>query len=258
MRYNVNGEIMSNIKKVLGCLRKADNDYNLITDGDKICVGISGGKDSSVLLYCLYLYQKFSRKKYQLIPIYCDLGFGDNNINELIEYFRQFDLEIIIYSTQIKEILELHLTEEEKYECSLCSKLKKGAIIEAAKKYGCNKLAFGHHSDDAVETLFMNMIHGGRLATFLPDMYLSRMDINLIRPLIYSYESDISKTIKDLKIPIVKSNCINDGNTERENIKNLLENIYNIYKCRENFQLMLRNYKKVQIFKPKEKESIIK
>ncbi|MDI9540546.1 MAG: ATP-binding protein [Bacillota bacterium] len=247
---------MSNIKKVLGCLRKADNDYNLISDGDKICVGISGGKDSSVLLYCLFLYQKFSQKRYQLIPIYCDMGFGENNIDELIEYFRKLNIEIIKYPTEIKDILQLHLTKDGKYECSLCSKLRKGAIVEAAKNYGCNKLAFGHHSDDAVETLFMNMIHGGRLATFLPDMYLSRMDINLIRPLIYAYESDISKTVNDLKIPIVNSGCSNDGNTERDNIKNLLENIYDIYKCKENFQLMLRNYKKVQIFKPEEKESI--
>lgn len=256
MRYNICGETMSNIKKVLGCLRRADNDYNLINENDKICVGISGGKDSSVLLYCLYLYQRFSQKNYQLVPIYCDMGFGDNNIDELIEFFRQFNLEIIKYPTQIKEILQLHLTKEGKYECSLCSKLRKGAIIEAAKEYGCNKVAFGHHSDDAVETLFMNMIHGGRIATFLPDIYLSRMDIKLIRPLVYAFESDISKAINDLKIPIVNSGCINDGNTERDNIKKLLDDIYNTYKCRETFQLMLRNYKKVQIFEPKEKESI--
>ncbi len=255
MRYNIRGEIMSNIKKVLGCLRKADNDYNLISDGDRICVGISGGKDSSVLLYCLYLYQRFSKKNYQLVPIYCDMGFGENRINELLVYFRQFDLEIIKYPTRIKEILQLHLTKEGRFECSLCAKLRKGAIIEAAKEYGCNKLAFGHHSDDAVETLFMNMIHGGRLATFLPDMYLSRMNINLIRPLIYAYENDIAKAVRDLKIPIVTSGCSNDGNTERDNIKKLLNDIYDTYNCQENFQLMLRNYKKVQIFSPKEKES---
>ncbi|MGI6608182.1 MAG: tRNA lysidine(34) synthetase [Erysipelotrichaceae bacterium] len=247
---------MSSIKKVLGCLRKADNDYNLISDGDKICIGISGGKDSSVLLYCLYLYQKFSQKNYQLFPIYCNMGFGKNNIDKLIEYFRQFDLEIIKYPTQINEILRLHLTKEGKFECSLCAKLRKGAIIDAAKKYGCNKVAFGHHSDDAVETLFMNMIHGGRLATFLPDIYLSKMNINLIRPLIYAYENDISKTAADLKIPIVESGCSNDGNTERDNIKKLLADIYHTYKCRKNFQLMLRNYKKVQLFKPTKKESI--
>ncbi|HQB33096.1 MAG TPA: tRNA 2-thiocytidine(32) synthetase TtcA, partial [Erysipelotrichaceae bacterium] len=103
--------------------------------------------------------------------------------------------------------------------------------------------------------LFMNMIHGGRLATFLPDMYLSRMNINLIRPLIYAYENDIAKAVRDLKIPIVTSGCSNDGNTERDNIKKLLNDIYDTYNCQENFQLMLRNYKKVQIFSPKEKES---
>ncbi len=245
---------MSAIKKVLGCLRKADNDYELINENDRICVGISGGKDSTMLLYCLYLYQRFSQKNYQIIPIYCDIGF-ENNIDELIQYFRKLNIEIIKYPTQIKEILQLHLTKDGKYECSLCSKLKKGAIIEAAKKYNCNKLAFGHHSDDAVETLFMNMIHGGRLATFLPDIYLSRMDINLIRPLVYAYKKDISKAIHDLNIPIINSGCINDGNTERDNIRKLLDNIYSIYNCQDTFQLMLRNYKKVQIFKPKEKDS---
>lgn len=241
---------MKYMKKVLGALRKADNDYNLISDGDKICVGISGGKDSTTLLYCLKLYQMFSKKNYQIVPIYCHMGFSDNNINDLVDYLKTLDLELIIYPTKINDILQLNLDKNGKQECSLCSRLRKGAIINAAKEYGCNKLAFGHHNDDAVETLFMNMIHGGRIATFKPKTYLERSDITLIRPLIYAYESDIIKIANDLKFPIIKSGCKNDGNTEREEMKKLLNELYHKYKCKDNFSLMLRNYSKVELFKP--------
>lgn len=244
---------MKYLKKVLGSLRKADNDFDLIKDGDRICVGISGGKDSSTLLYCLYLYQKFSKKNYELVPIYCDMNFKENNIDELVEYFKQYNLDIIKYPTKISDILNLNLTDEGKMQCSLCSRLRKGAIINACKEYNCNKLAFGHHNDDAVETLFMNMIHGGRIATFKPNTYLERSEITLIRPLIYAYETDIIKVANNLNFPIVKSGCTNDGNTERANMKEMLNKMYHQYHCKENFSLMLRNYKKIELFKPKEK-----
>jgi len=241
---------MKVVKKVLGCLRKADQDYNLINDGDKICVGISGGKDSSTLLYCLHLYKMFSKKNYEIVPIYCHMGFADNNIDDLIEHFRNYDIEIIKYDTQISDILNLHKEDNGKISCSLCSRLRRGAIINAAKQYGCNKLAFGHHSDDAVETLFMNMIHGGRIATFKVDTHLERQDIHLIRPLIYVYENDIRKMANELEFPIIKSGCTNDGNSERQEMKEMLQEMYHKYHCRDNFQLMLRNDEKVDLFHP--------
>lgn len=246
---------MKNLKKVLGSLRRADNDYELIENGDKICVGISGGKDSSTLLYCLYLYQMFSKKRYEIVPIYCDMGFKENNIDELVEYFKQYDLNIIKYPTKISDILNLNLTDDGKLSCSLCSRLRKGAIINACKEYGCNKLAFGHHNDDAVETLFMNMIHGGRIATFKPKTFLERSGITLIRPLIYAYETDIIKVAQSQDFPIVKSGCTNDGNTERAVMKDMLNEMYHKYHCKENFSLMLRNYSKVELFKPKDSEN---
>ncbi|MGN1398381.1 MAG: tRNA 2-thiocytidine biosynthesis TtcA family protein [Erysipelotrichaceae bacterium] len=241
---------MKYIKKVLGSLRKADNDYGLIENGDRICVGISGGKDSTTLLYCLKLYQMFSKKEYQLIPIYCDMGFSKHNIEPLQQYVSSLGLKLIVFPTEISEILKLNLDKNGRQSCSLCSRLRKGAIINAAKQYNCNKLAFGHHNDDAVETLFMNMIHGGRIATFKPLTYLERSDITLIRPLIYSYESDIINVAKYLDFPIIKSGCYNDGNSERAEMKQLLNQFYHKYKCKDNFSLMLRNYTKVELFKP--------
>ncbi len=242
---------MKSLKRVLGCVRKADEDYGLIENGDKICVGISGGKDSSVLLYNLYLYQKFSGKQYDLMGIYCDLGFGNEGIENVAAFFAKYDIPVYIYPTQISEILDLHRDADGKLECSLCSKLRKGAIIRAAKEYGCNKIAFGHHNDDALETLLMNMIHGGRVATFKPKTYLERSEVDLIRPLIYAYENDIIKVAQQLEIPISKNLCGNDGVTEREEMKKLLKQIYHQYpQAKDNFALMLRNSEQVELFKP--------
>ena len=246
---------MKYIKKVLGSLRKADNDYKLIENGDRICVGISGGKDSTTLLYCLKLYQMFSKKEYELIPIYCNMGFSNNDIKPLEQYISSIGLKLIVYPTSISDILDLNLDKNGKQSCSLCSRLRKGAIINAAKQYNCNKLAFGHHNDDAVETLFMNMIHGGRIATFKPLTYLERSKVTLIRPLIYAYESDIINVSKYLNFPIIKSGCKNDGNSERAQMKQLLNQLYHQYKCKDNFSLMLRNYTIVDLFKPSSEDT---
>lgn len=240
---------MRTLKKVLGSLRNADNDFDLIQDGDKIAVGISGGKDSSLLLYNLYLYKKFSQKNYEIIGIYADLNFNkNNNIDNLINYFAQYDIKIIKYQTQIYDILKIHQQNDGSLECSLCAKLRRGAIVNAAKEYGCNKLALGHHNDDAVETLFMNMIHGGRIATFQPKAFLEKSQITMIRPLIYAYEKDIENVCQQLAIPIISSECPNDGNTERQDMKDMLNDIYKKYNCHDNFSLMLKNKKQLQLF----------
>jgi tRNA(Ile)-lysidine synthase TilS/MesJ len=242
---------MKSVKKVLGCLRKADRDYELINDGDRICVGVSGGKDSSVLLYCLHLYRQFSHKNYQIVPVYCDMGFGNEGIEEIRDYFRRYDLELFIHQTQIADILKLHPTNAGKISCSLCSRLRKGAIINAAKELGCNKLALAHHNDDALETLFMNMIHGGKVATFKPKTFLERSGMILIRPLVYAYEKDIIRFSQQLEMPISKNLCGNDGNTERQRIKQLLKSIYHQYpEARDNFELMLRNDRQFCLFNP--------
>jgi len=242
---------MNTLKRVLGSLRRADNDYQLIQDGDKIAIGISGGKDSSLLLYCMHLYQKFSKKDYKVIGLYIDLGFGAEDMTPLVEWFRPYGVEIRTEKSQIAQILDLHRDKKGRIECSLCSQFKKAAVINAAKRLGCNKVGFAHHVDDALETLLMNAIHGGRLATFEPKMLLERSQVTFIRPLIYARENDIAHTVKDLGIPIIRSNCPNDGNTERQQMKLMLKQLYHCYpSARDNLPKMLHNPDQLKLWTP--------
>ena len=243
------------MKKILAQIRKADSMFNLIEDKDKIAVGLSGGKDSSLLLYSLYLYkflyENTYHKTFEIIGVHIDLGFGEEDITTLLEWFSQYPIEIYQEESKIKDILELNL-HKDKIDCSLCSTLKKGAVIRKAKQLGCNKVAFAHHADDAIETLFLNMIYGGRIATFDPKMYLTNSQVTFIRPFCLSYESDISKTCKKLEIPIVKSGCPNDGYTKRQEIKELLHSIYHTYpQAKENFLLSLYNKDKLNLYMDK-------
>lgn len=240
------------VRKILAQIRKTDELFNLIEDKDKIAIGLSGGKDSSLLLYMLYLYKFLFKntynKDFDIIGIHIDLNFGEDNFNPLLDWFKQYPIEIVTEQSKIKDILELNL-HKDKIDCSLCSTLKKGAVIKSAKKLGCNKVAFAHHGDDAIETLFLNMIYGGRIATFDPKMYLDNSQITFIRPFALSFESEITKACKKLNIPIIKSGCPNDGNTQRQEIKNLLHSIYREYpQAKDNFLLSLYNEDKLNLY----------
>ena len=182
---------------VLGCLKKADIDYNLIKDGDKIAIGISGGKDSMVLALALHLYKRFSQKQYDIIAIHVQMGFPCQDFTKIEEFFKNNNIEYheVPSTPMIYEVLKRNLTNKGKLPCSICSKMKKAAICQAANQFNCNKVAFAHHADDAIETFMMNAIYGGRLATFLPKMELTRENITFIRPLIYCREQIIKKTI---------------------------------------------------------------
>lgn len=227
--------------------------FSLIEDKDRIGVGLSGGKDSSLLLYTLYLYRFLYRntyhKSFDIVGIHMNLNFGEDDFTPLLAWFKQYPIEIYLEDSKIKDILELNKTKKDKIDCSLCSTLKKGAVIKCAKKLACNKVAFAHHGDDAIETLFMNMINGGRIATFDPKMYLNNSDMTFIRPFCLSFESDIFKTCKQLNIPLIKSGCPNDGYTQRQEIKELLHSIYHKYpKAKENFLLSLHNKDQLNLF----------
>jgi len=240
------------VKKVLATIRKADQMFSLIDDGDKIGVGLSGGKDSSLLLYCLYLYrflfQNTYHKTFEIVGIHIDLNFGEQDFTPLNEWLTKYPIEVHQEKSKIQDILNSNL-HKGKIDCSLCSTLKKGAVIKTAKELGCNKVAFAHHGDDAIETLLMNMIHGGRVATFDPKMYLTNSEITFIRPFCLTFESDIAKTCKELEIPIVKSGCPNDGYTQRQEMKELLHSIYHKYPgSKENFLLSLYNKEQLNLF----------
>ena len=234
---------------ILGDIRKADQDYHLIDDGDRIAVGVSGGKDSMVLLTALHMYSKFADRNFEVVGIHIKLGFPNMDFSEVVAFCRQQGITFYQYDSQVYEILKRNPDKEGNIKCSLCSKFKKATVIDAAKKLNCTKVAFGHHSDDAVETLLMNAIHGGKLATFLPKMYMSRNDTTFIRPLVYSYESDILSALERNQIPFVKSTCPNDGYTERQAMKDMLQEFYRSYPmAQKNFIRMLYNEDQVELW----------
>ena len=243
------------MKKILSCVRKADEMFSLIEDKDKIAVGLSGGKDSSLLLYALYLYrflyQNTYNKTFDIIGIHIDLNFGEQDFAPLREWFSRYPIEIIEEKSKIKDILELN-QHKGRISCSVCSTLKKGAVVRKAKELGYEKIAFAHHGDDALETMLMNMIYGGRIATFDPKMFLTETKTNFIRPFCLCFESEIANTAKQLEIPIIKSGCPNDGYTKRQDMKEMLHHIYHEYPmAKENFLYSLYNKEHFNLYMSK-------
>ncbi|MDY2727690.1 MAG: ATP-binding protein [Candidatus Onthovivens sp.] len=243
---------MKGIRVLLASIRKADKDFNLISSGDKIVVGISGGKDSMALIYSLFLYKKFSKCEFELYPVIIDLGFPCFEVSTLEKYISSLGLKLeILHEKQVFQILQIQQEKQKlpHLPCSICSRMKKAIINKYAEKIGANKVSFAHHKDDAIETLFLNEIYGGRIATFSPKMFLSNDQITFIRPFIYAGEKDIVKTIKEENIPTFTAKCPNDKHTKRQEIKEILNNIYQKYpSSEENFLSMLQNYNKQDIF----------
>lgn len=243
------------VKKILGAIRKADQDYHLIDDQDTVAIGISGGKDSMVLAYGLYLYQKWcikgNIKSFDLFAIHLDLNFGPCDMQPIETWFNQLSIPYFDIKTQIYDMLLLHKTNNDVIPCSLCSKFKKGAMVLESKKRGATKVAFAHHMDDAIETVLLNWIYGGRIATFDPKMFLSDQQIMFIRPLIYARETEVSIALDQAKIPVVGSGCPVDKTTKRESIKKLVATIESTFpSARINLPKGLTNLDKVHLFPP--------
>ncbi len=221
----VKGLIMNEMKRLHSFVRRAVDDYNMIEDGDRIAVGISGGKDSLTLLATLAELRRFYPKKFEIVAITVDMGFegaglGKCDFSEVRELARRLHIDYRIVKTDIAKII--FNVRREPNPCSLCAKMRRGSLHAEAVAAGCNKVALGHHYDDAVETFIMNLFFEGRLGCFSPVSYLSRRDITLIRPLIYATEKDVEYFARKRTLPIVKSPCPEDKATERENVKQLL------------------------------------
>ena len=212
------------LQQVLSYVRKAVDDYHMIADGDKIAVGISGGKDSLTLLYALHGLRRFYPQKFDIHAVTVDLGFGNLDLSR-IESICADELQIpyTIVKTDIADII--FDQRKESNPCSLCAKMRKGALNEAIKKEGCNKVAYAHHKDDVVETMLMSLIYEGRFHTFSPVTYLVRMDLTVIRPLMYMNEADVIGFVNKNQVPVVKSPCPADGYTKREYVKQLLKKL---------------------------------
>ncbi len=208
------------LQHLLSYTRRAIQDYDMIQSGDKIAIGISGGKDSLTLARALKDLQRFYPKNFSLHAITISLGFDNFDTTKLKEYFKALDIPYAIYETQIADIV--FKERKETNPCSLCSKMRKGALLDISKQLGCNKIALGHNKDDINETLLMSLFYEGRIHTMSPVTYLDKSHITLIRPLIYAPEADIRSFSKKNELPVLKSPCPADGQTKREYIKQLI------------------------------------
>lgn len=211
------------LQQVLSYIRRAVDDYQMIETNDHIAVGISGGKDSLTLLYGLHGLMRFYPKPFHIHAVTVDLGFDNLDLGKIKELCKSLEIPYTIVKTDIADII-FHQRKETN-PCSLCAKMRKGALNEAIKAAGCNKVAYAHHKDDVVETMLLSLIFEGRFHTFSPVTYLDRMDLTVIRPLMYMNEADVIGFIHKNNVPVVKSPCPADGYTKREYVKNLLKNL---------------------------------
>lgn len=211
------------LQKILSRVRKAVTDYDMIQDGDKIAVGVSGGKDSQLLLLAMRELQKFLPAKFELMAISIALGFESFDEASLLEFYKSSGVDYHIEKTLIGSIV--FDVRKEQNPCSLCANMKRGAIYNTARRFNCNKVAFAHHMDDVIETLLMSQIYEGRLHTFSPVTYLDRKEITLIRPLIYTEEKLVRATVRDLGLKPIGSGCPVDGGTKRQTVKELITSL---------------------------------
>ncbi len=207
-------------KKIFGQVRRAVQDYNMIEDGDRIAVGVSGGKDSITLLVALNNLQKFYPKKFEIEAITLNLGIGSPDFSSVESLCRNLGIKYTIEDTQIGKIVFEVLAE--KNPCSLCANMRRGALHNAAKELNCNKVALGHNKDDVIETFILSLFYEGRINTFSPVTYLSRKNIFVIRPLIYSDMEDIKGFIKSLNIKAVPNLCNMNNTTKRDLVRSYL------------------------------------
>ena len=215
------------MQKILSYMRRAVDDYNMIEEGEKIAIGVSGGKDSLALLTAMATLRRFYPKKFDIVAITLDLGYDTMDFSPIKKLCEEINVEYHIIKTHIKEVV-FDIRKEEN-PCSLCAKMRRGALNNAALELGCNKVALGHHNEDVTETFMLSLFYEGRLNTFAPVTYLDRRKVYLIRPLIYTPEALIKAYAKKAELPIVENSCPADGNTQRQEMKDLIGDLNKKY-----------------------------
>ena len=211
------------LQRLLSLVRKAVDDYQMISAGDRIAIGISGGKDSLALLYALHELQRFYPVPFELQAFTVDLGFGIQDFKAIQALCDDFSSPYTVISTDIAKVV--FETRRESNPCSLCAKMRKGALNQEARACGCNKVAYAHHRDDIIETMMLSLIYEGRFYTFSPRTYLDRMDLTVIRPMMYVSEADVIGFKNKYELPVCKNPCPVDGKTRREYVKNLIREL---------------------------------
>ena len=218
---------MDTLNSLTGMVRRCVDDYNMISPGDRIAVGISGGKDSLVLLAALSHLKRYYPAPFELEAITIDAGFEGMDYSGVAALCAELDVPYTRVPTDIREIV--FEARQESNPCSLCAKMRRGALNTTLKARGCSKLALGHHFDDAVETFAMSLLFEGRLNCFAPVSYMDRMDVTMIRPLLYVGELRSANMAKALSLPVVTSTCPMDRTSRRREVKDLLDTLSAAY-----------------------------
>lgn len=216
---------MNEMQHILSTVRQAVDKYGMIEENDTVVVGLSGGKDSIALLASLDRLKNFYPKKFSVVGISVDMGFDDAEdiYAPVREFCAEHEIPYHIEKTKIKEIV--FDVRKEKNPCSLCAKLRRGALVSCAKELGAGKLALGHHIDDAAETFMLTLVNESRIGCYSPVTVYEDTAVTVIRPLIYTREADIRSLVKKENLPVVKSPCPEDGNTDRAEIKNVIREL---------------------------------
>lgn len=216
---------MKGLKRLLSFARRACDDYNMISEGDTVAVGLSGGKDSLALLYTMANLKKFYPVPFELIAVTIDMRFeeigkGKTDFSQIEKLCEELGVKYYIEPSDIAKIV--FDIRKENNPCSLCAKLRRGMLCDAAKRHGATKIALGHHFDDAVQTFMLNLFYEGRLGCFSPVTYLDRSDVTVIRPFVYAQEKDLRYFTSNAELPVAESECPANKKTEREEMKTLL------------------------------------
>ena len=211
------------MKRVLGSIRRADEKYHMIENGDKICIGVSGGKDSLLLMEVLKLYQRFSYTKFDVIAVMLDLGLKEQDTSGIEAMAERIGIEFTVEKTDIGKVVFEY--RDERSPCALCAKLRRGALNSYAVAHGCNKVALGHNREDVIETFFMSLLYEGRINTFAPVTYLSRRNVSVIRPLVFLPEKYALGVARARNLPVLPPNCDVAGHTKREEAKQLIAHL---------------------------------
>ncbi len=211
------------LQQLLSLTRKAVDEYQMIETGDRIAVGISGGKDSLTMLYALHGLRRFYPHSFELHAVTVDLGYEKSDFSRIRDLCESLEVPYTVVPTEISRII--FEERKESNPCSLCAKMRKGALNQAVKELGCNKVAYAHHRDDLIETMMLSLIYEGRFFCFSPRTYLDRMDLTVIRPLMFVSEADIIGFRNKYDLPTEKNPCPADGYTRRQYVKELLADL---------------------------------